>query len=225
MRTATAAYQRFSDRSIGVDLDRATRLTDWNVGDLVEHVAWGAAMEAAAVRSAAGVPAMDPIGSTVEEAIAAFAQAADLVLDPAALVTLPAGTVPMAYAVPLFIFEAALHAADLEQALSGREPSFSAEELTACEVVIGPMLELIASEVPGDDVVIDLIGLGAGIRLSESDGRWHRSLPDEGPASTTLLGSPRDLVLFVCGRTDATALQVRGAPEHAHRFKTYFPGP
>lgn len=225
MRTAIAAYQRFSARCPEADRDRPTWLDGWTAGDLIDHVTWGAAMQAAAVRSAAGLPATDPVGPTVEEAIAAFEQAAEIRVDPGIPVTLPGGTVPMAYAAALFAFEAALHAADLEHALTDHVSPFTDEELTACEVVIGPMLDLIASTTPTDDVVIDLIGLGDGIRLSEATGVWRRGVPDERPATTTLTGSSRDLVLFVCGRTDASALRVEGDAEHSHRFKAYFPGP
>ena len=46
-----------------------------------------------------------------------------------------------------------------------------------------------------------------------------------GLSTTTLTGSRQDLVLFVCGRADASTLQVTGAGEHAARFKAWFPGP
>ncbi len=231
MAAASAAYRRLAERARTADPDLPTRLTGWSVGDLVDHVAWGAAMEAAAVRAVAGLPAADPVSPSLVEAVTAFEQAAGLQVDPAAAVVLPAGTVPFAYAAPLFAFEAAVHSADLDHALTGEDPPLSADELSACAVVIGPMLDLLASTAPVGEVVIDLVGLGDGIRLSTNGtedgaaGAWQQSVPDGRRAATTLTGSAQDVVLFASGRIGANRLQVRGEAEHAERFKAYFPGP
>ncbi|MDQ6522119.1 maleylpyruvate isomerase family mycothiol-dependent enzyme [Nocardioides sp. LHD-245] len=225
LRTASTAYRRFADRCRGVEPTLPTRLSGWTVADLVEHVAWGAAMEAAALRTAAGLPASAPERPDLARAIAAFERAADLEVAPTAPVALPAGTVPLAYAAPLFAFEAALHAADLEHALSRRDRPLGAPELEACSVVVGPMLDLLAATVPEEDAVIDLVGLGDGIRLSATGGSWHRGEPDGRAATTTVAGTAHEVIMFVAGRIDATRLDVRGRAEHARRFKTYFPGP
>lgn len=225
MATARAAYRRFADRAADADPARRTRLRGWTVGDLVDHVVWAAGMEAAALRAAAGGEPPGPAPDTLDDAVTAFERASRQPIDPAAVVVLPAGSAPAAYAAQLFAFEAAMHAADLDHALDGEAPALTDDELLACEIVVGPLLDLLATVVPEDDVVIDLVGLGDGIRLSAAGGAWSRGLPDHRPATTTVSGSPHDLVLFVSGRQDATALRVQGAGEHARRFKTYFPGP
>jgi len=222
MRTAAAAYRRFAQRATGTDRDRATRLTGWTVGDLIDHVAWGAALEATSVRAATRLPPAE--APTLDGAVALFAAASDLDVDPGAPITLPAGTVPFGYAAPLFAFEAALHDLDLAWAL-GADAALLPEELAACEVVLGPMLDLVAATAPEGEVTVDLLGLGDGIRLCSADGGWRRAGPDGQPATTTVAGSAQDLVLFACGRIGADAVEVRGEPQHAERFKTYFPGP
>ncbi|WGX98421.1 maleylpyruvate isomerase family mycothiol-dependent enzyme [Nocardioides sp. L-11A] len=228
LRTASTAYRRFADHCRGAESTLPTRLSGWTVAELVEHVAWGAAMEAAALRAAAGLPAPDPERPDLAGAIAAFAQAATLEIDPTTAVALPAGIVPLAYAAPLFAFEAALHAADLEHALTRRDRPLDGAELAACSLVVGPMLDLLATRVPAEDVVIDLVGLGDGIRLSATGGTgggWHRGEPDGRAATTTVVGTAHEVVMFVAGRIDPTRLDVRGSAEHARRFKSYFPGP
>lgn len=224
MRTAAAAYRRFAESAEQADPELPTRLADWRVRDLVDHVTWGAAMEAAAVRTARGLAA-DPVGPGLAGAVTAFERAARLEVEPELPVTVPAGTVPAGFAAALFTLEAAIHDADLTHALTGHQPKLGAEELAACEVVIGPMLDLVGGDVPDDGVVIDLIGLGDGIRLSAVRGSWHRGVPDERPATTTLVGDAQGIVLFACGRLDARELLVQGREEHVRRFKEYFPGP
>ena len=232
MMTASRAYHRFARLAAHADRARPTRLDGWSVGDLVDHVAWGAAMEADAVRTAVGArgdASVDSATPDLNRAVAAFDRAAHLGADPAVPVAVPAATVAMAYAGNLFAFEAALHASDLAHALTGTDPVLDDAELAACEVVVGPMLDLIAGTAPlsetGSDVVIDLVGLDRPIRLSAVGGAWHRGAPDQQPATTTLTGSRQDLILFVCGRADTSTLQVTGVREHAARFKAWFPGP
>lgn len=183
-------------------------------------------MEAAAIRVAAGEPvsAAETDEADLDEAVADFVRAASLPVEPAVPVVLRAGTVPMGYAAPLFAFEAALHAADLADALTGAAPPLSPDELTACGAVVGPMLDLIASTAP-DGVVIDIVSESDRIRLTGNEGTWHRGTPSERPATTTIEGSLHELVLFLCGRTGTTSLRVTGDRLHAERFKIYFPGP
>lgn len=223
MAVAAAAYRRFAERAVGVDRKQPTRLHGWTIGELIDHVAWGAAMEATAVRAAAGLPEI--AAPSLEDAVAAFARAARIEIAADAAITLPAGTVPFAYAAPLFAFEAALHDLDLAHAVGAPDVEVPADEVAACEVVLGPMLDLVAAAPPAAGVTIDLIGLGAGIRLHAVDGGWRRAVPEGLPATTTVSGSPQEIVLFACGRIGADAVEVRGDPLHAERFKEYFPGP
>lgn len=224
MGTAILAYRRFADRAAGAHRAGPTRLAGWTIGHLVDHVTWGAAMEATALRATRGRSAVEP--RTLADAVDAFEDAAlTTEVGAATPVILPAGTVPFAYAAALFAFEAALHDLDLRHALGEDDAELTASELTACTTVVGPMLDLIASEAPEQEVTIDLVGLGDGLRLRASDGRWQRTMPAGGPATTTVTGRPRDLVLFACGRLTASALDVQGEPLHATRFKSYFPGP
>jgi len=232
MRTAAAAYRRFAERAARTDCERATSLAGWTVGDLIDHVAWGAAMEASAVRAAVGLPTAG--APTLDEAVAVFCATAELDVDAGAPIALPAGTVPFGYAAPLFAFEAALHDLDLARALGSGAASTDAAltdaeltdaELAACEIVLGPMLDLVAGPAPEHGVTIDLLGLGAGVRLRAVDGGWRRAVPDGQPPTTTVVGSAQDVVLFACGRIGADAVEIRGERQHAERFKTYFPGP
>lgn len=234
LATASAAYRRFADRARGADRARSTRLSGWTVGDLVDHVTWGAAMEADAVRSALGLPGRGVVGvggngpadsSALEDAVATFADVATLDVAADTAVVLPAGTVPAAYAGPLFAFEAALHDLDLAHALGDGAAALSASELGACEVVVGPMLDLVARPAPAEEITIDLLGLGEGLRLRTADGGWQRAVPDDRPATTTVRGSAQDIVLFTCGRLGVDAVSVVGDQRHAERFKDHFPGP
>jgi len=223
---AGAAYRRFADRVRDVDPARPTRLAGWSVGDLTEHVAWAAAMESAAIGVASGSPANEVSGHGIDAAVAAFERIVDRPVGADVSVTVPAGTVPAPFAAALFAFEAALHASDLEHAVGG-DPSLRPEEVEACAVVMGPMLDLLGTQIPGDDVTIDLIGIGDGIRLvaDRRNRTWRRDIPDATAADTTIAGRAEDLVLFLCGRTDASSVRVDGDRDLADRFKNYFPGP
>lgn len=230
MRTASAAYHRFADRAAGADRTLPTRLAGWTVGDLVDHVCWGTRMEADAIRSALNLPPSGGGGHALGDAVAAFSEAATLDVAASTAIVLPAGTVPAAYAAPLFAFEAALHDLDLAHALGAdslgaHAETLTASELGACEVVIGPMLDLVAGPVPAEETTIDLVGLGAGLRLRASDSGWLRAVPDGRPATTTISGSAQEIVLFTCGRIGADAVTVVGEHRHAEDFKNYFPGP
>ncbi|MFS3130055.1 hypothetical protein ACLM5J_16765 [Nocardioides sp. Bht2] len=227
LATAAAGYRRFADRAATAPRGLATRLGGWNVGALIDHVCWGSAMEAAALCAAAGRHA--PTDSrSLEDAVAAFTDAARIPIAASSAVTLPTGTVPAAFAAQLFAFEAALHDLDLAEALGATGTALSADELLACQVVLGPMLDLLGGasphHAPPGEVTIDLIGLGDGLRLAASGGIWHRSVPT-GRATTTVTGSPDEIVLFACGRLSADDVEVSGERQHAERFKTYFPGP
>jgi len=223
--TAHAAYQRFADRVSRADRDQPTRLEGWTVGDLADHVTWGAAMEAEAIRVIAGGAGVDTVEGDLAAAVGAFEQIIDVDVPAETMVTVPAGTVPLAFAAPLFAFEAALHASDLEHAL-GEDARLRAEELDACAVVIGPMLDLVATMPPAEPIALDLVGLGEGIRLMARDGVWRRGVPDRAVgATTTVSGTADDIVLFAAGRVAADALEVSGDRTHAERFKQYFPGP
>ena len=71
---------------------------------------------ASPVRSSvrAALAAFSALGPEAVAAVDAFDQAASLPVDPGAMIALAAGTVPLAYAAPLFAFEAALHEAPWE---------------------------------------------------------------------------------------------------------------
>ena len=179
MTKAARDYRRFERLAESADRGLRTRLEGWTVGDLIDHVAWGAAMEAASVRAAAGAPTGSP-DSGLAGAVTAFADVVGLDVPAATPVALAAGTVPMGYAAPLFAFEAALHLRDLEHALTGAEHPLDAEDLAACAVVLGPMLDLVAGAVPsGDPVVLDLLGDGQQIRLK---GQGSSGLGEPGDA-------------------------------------------
>ncbi|MDT0200722.1 maleylpyruvate isomerase family mycothiol-dependent enzyme [Nocardioides sp. AE5] len=228
LTTAITAYRRFAAHASSADPTVDTRLAGWRVDDLVEHVTWGAAMEADALGAALGEAPGPAPAPDLPGAVAAFADVAARVaganLDPESPVALPAGTVPMAYAAPLFAFEAALHASDLAHAL-GEDDTLGAAELAACAVVVGPMLDLLATGSPAEPTVIDLIGLGDPIRLSATGRAWRRSTPDSNPATTTIRGTAHQITLFACGRIGADDLHVDGDPGPARRFKEFFPGP
>jgi len=226
LSTAVGAYRRFVDRSRGVDPSAPTRLAGWVVRDLIDHVGWAAAMEADAVRTAVGLPIAGR-STDLGESVDSFARICDVIITPDTPITIPAGTVPAGFAAPLFAFEAALHAADLDDAAGG-DASMTPDEVDACGLVVGPMLDLLAAQVPDDAVVIDLVGLEVAVRLTADPGRgaWVRGTPDPGSAATTTIsGSAEQIVLFAAGRIDASALRVDGVTAHADHFKRYFPGP
>lgn len=223
MAIATAAYRRFAALAEDADPNAPTGLADWRVADLIDHVVWGASMEAAAVRTAAGLPPMT-VADSLGGAISAFTESATLDLAPDAILRLAAGSVTWSFAAPLFAFEAALHTHDLAHAL-GTATELTPSELAACTVVLGPMLDLIAGPTPEVGVRIDLIGLGSGIRLTATVDGWQRDVPTHDAATTIITGSPAQIVLFASGRAAPDAVQVSGERTHAEAFKTYFPGP
>lgn len=253
LTTARAAYARFVRLAEQADLHAPTRLSGWRVSDLVEHVTWGMGMEAAALSG--GVTGQSDATSSDAEpgdlagALGDFERASGQELAADQTVALPAAAVPLAYAAPLFAFEAALHADDLAHAI-GEDSRLSDAEVAACRIVIGPMLDLVAGVTPlseaGERVVLDLVmqsAEGSGserMRLSASDQGWRRTAPPDQqapdqqthdqqahdvPATTTITGDERSVILFVTGRLGADALQISGDPVHAERFKQYFPGP
>lgn len=227
---AASAYQRILLRAEGLGIEvreRPTRLAGWTVTDLLDHVTWGAAMEASALRGHAhGRAEGHQDQGALRRAVASFETAIRLRPDPEAVVSLPTGTIPLSHAAPLFAFEAALHASDLEHAL-GHAAALTTPEIECCAQIIGPMLDLVARPAATGSRTIDIIGIGTGLRLVGTPGAWHRTAPDSSAATTTISGSAQDLVLFVCGRIafDAGSLRVEGDVESARRFKEFFPGP
>lgn len=242
LATARAAYSRFVRFAEQADPRATTRLTGWKVSDLIEHVTWGMGMEAAALSGGAAghgdVASRDTALGGLAAALEQFEGVSSRELITGQMVALPAASVPLGYAAPLFAFEAALHADDLAHAI-GEDRGLSDAEVAACRAVIGPMLDLVAGAPPvseaGEGVVIDLVLLsvdgtgGDRMRLSASEQGWRRTAPDEPvplePATTTMSGDERSVILFVTGRIAADTLQVSGDPVHAERFKQYFPGP
>lgn len=247
LRLALAEHQRFARLVADLapdELDRPTRLTGWVVRDLVAHVAWGQAMEAAALRKAldgeAGpLPpgprpaAPDPVGAlhrghaALTEAVAAVAEHADV--DSLGAVRLPTGVLPVQGAALLFAVEATTHAADLADAL-GVAHALTPEALTACIAFTVPLLDYTGALGCGARVgtTLALRGCRLTVRATRDEKTWRfETGPGNGPVDVTVAGSDEALVLFTLGRlaADSDRLSVSGDADLAARFKDFFPGP
>lgn len=230
LSVALAAYRRFVDLATGfgpADPDRPTRLAGWRVGDLVDHVAWGMSMEADALRRATMT---DPVAADgLVAGLDAFAVAIEGLDDPELLVPLPTGTVPLAFAAPLFALEAAVHASDLADAL-GVDAGLDADELAAALPAVTGALGFLGAlgERPDAPVRLALRGGTLGWDLVW-DGEWGvtEECGDTRPGDhdAVVTGPDEEVFLCVLGRTPVRSLRIAGDADLAGRLKAWFPGP
>lgn len=228
---ALTAYRRFVDLATGLgptDPDRPTRLAGWRVDDLVGHVAWGMSMEADALRRATGTSPVAADGLAAE--LDVFAAAIEDVDDPELLVPLPTGTVPLAFAAPLFALEAAVHASDLADAL-GVDASLGADELAAALPAVTGALGFLGAlgERPDAPVRLALRGDTLGWDLVWDGVEW-RVIEERGDTAlgdydAVVTGSDEEVFLCVLGRTPVRSLRIAGDADLAGRLKAWFPGP
>lgn len=243
--TTLDGYARFHETVESLteeQLTLPTGLVDWQVRDLVSHVAWVQAMEADAIRRAisgqqslagadevpahAGLPALvDGVRRGRDAIVAALHDAPEL--ESTTPVVLPAGTLPLAGALTLCAVEAGLHARDLAHAL-GRPDTLTAEEVAACVALLRPLLSLSAASgaTPPPDASVALLGESFAERWA-ARGRLWVPQGEEAEPGVTVSGSDEAVVLFAYGRTDHTdeRLRVDGDEALAARFKEFFPGP
>lgn len=244
--TTLEGYGRFDDivETLGEEqLSRPTGLAEWQVRDLVAHVAWVQAMEADAIRRAiagqqslagadevpadAGLAALlDGVRRGREAIVSALHDAPEL--EPTTPVVIPAGTLPLTGALTLYAVEAGLHARDLAQAL-GRPDALTTDEVAACAALLRPLLGLAAgtgaSPPPGASVA--LVGETFTERWAARGTLWAPEGEAAGDPATTISGSDEAVVLFAYGRIDHTddRLRIAGEESVAARFKEFFPGP
>lgn len=244
--TTLEGYARFGDTVESLREDQLalpTRLADWQVRDLVAHVAWVQAMEADAIRRAiAGQPSLAGADDVSAEAglttlrdgvrrgrdaiVSALHDAPEL--DPTTSVVIPAGTLPLGFALTLYAVEAGLHAGDLAQAL-GHQEDLTADEVAACVALLRPLLGLAAGTgaTPPAGASVALVGDTFAERWAARGTLWTPQPGDGADPATTVSGSDEAVALFAYGRIDHNdpRLSIDGDESVAARFKEFFPGP
>ena len=244
-RAATRDWGRVLDALGSLDAAgwaRPTRCTGWTLIDLARHGAWGTSMEADALRRArTGEPGTaegtEPAGGPDEVLAALRRSVADLgaELDHApdlpgdAVVTLPFGPLPAAFALHVFAMEAGVHADDVADALARDEP-LADDVVDATGTVLAAVLPVLAAasgEAPPADTVVLLSGPTTGLRFAHGvgDAGGWAVVGEEVPPTATVVGADDSAVLrFALGRTGADDPRLT-VPDAAAAFKAWFPGP
>ena len=245
--TGRAAIDAETARSLSMlrgldDWTTPTRLAGWSVADLARHLVWGQRLQAdawrrvptgdaTAIASAPEVSSddraevLDALAAANAELSAALAAVTDDQLA-SAMCAMPYGTLPAPFILQMAAMEAGVHRSDLA-AVAGEDDTLVEPVIVAATTVLGGALPLLGasgdgSAPAGTSVVLRAPGLElAAIR---GDGGWSLGPVPEQP-TTTISGEASDVVLFALGRRDPQAMEVRGDPEGAARFKAWFPGP
>lgn len=246
LRTGRAAIDEQTARSLelldAADWQTPTRLAGWVVADLASHLAWGQALQADAWRRlAAGdsttvadaphVPATDRVAvmAAIRSANTAFGEALGSVTDEQAatgLCAMPYGTLPASFVLLLATMEAGVHRSDLAAAAGGDDALDEVTVDAAAAVLAGalPMLGAAGSGSAPDGASIVLRAPGLELAVVRSGDGWSTGASPVDP-STTISGSPSDVVLFALGRREAASMTVDGDRSGADEFKAWFPGP
>lgn len=246
LETARTSIDEQTARSVALlgslDWQAPTRLVGWTVADLAHHLAWGQAMQSDAWRHVAAgdsttVATSPELLSTdradvldaLTTANAELGEALDAVTDEraaTALCAMPYGTLPAPFVLLLATMEAGVHRSDLAAA-AGEDDALAATTIEAAAAVLGGALPMMGAAgdaaVPAGTSVV-LRSTGFELAAVRTDEGWTVA-PAPADPSTTISGSPSDLVLFALGRRDAASMEVTGDAAGAERFKTWFPGP
>ena len=223
------------------DPNAPTRLDGWSVADLGRHLAWGQALQADAWRKlGAGDPSVasapEPTATDVATIVATLTFAgADLGTALAAVsdeqvaggvCAMPYGTLPAGLVLLLATLEAGVHRSDLAAAV-GEDDALAEETVAATTVVLGATLPMLGAAGDGsapEGMSVALRASGVDLVAVRTEAGWTVG-DGAGDPTTTISGTPSDVVLFALGRRAAEAMDVDGDPAGASRFKAWFPGP
>lgn len=234
---ALDALATFTDRLRAAPdrLDAQTRLAEWDVATLANHVAavaWQqgeafhrARMQIAEQPSYVETKLTDPVDA-LERAAAHLRSGIDQ-LDASGepIVPLPFAALPASFAAAVVLIEYGVHLNDLEHAL-GDTTELREPVADAVVELMGAMLPGLASSGPDGPASLALHAESrAPTRVAWRDGAWQ-SVAD-GDTDCTIEGSPSAVALFSLGRisADDPSLRVTGDAALAGAFKTFFPGP
>ncbi|GAA4287820.1 maleylpyruvate isomerase family mycothiol-dependent enzyme [Georgenia daeguensis] len=242
-------WASFLDLLDGAGWETPTRLQGWTVEDLARHVHWGMTLEAdalellaarsageavgpagEAVRTARG----DPLEAPREQIVAALRGARGRLLralaaapsDPAALVPMPYGDLPLAFAVQIFVMEAAVHRSDLAHAVGADDRLGPGTHAPAAAVLqaFWPVLAADATAVPPTGTGFLLRGTSVVVEAEYDGVAWAAPT---GPHAVVISGEDDEVLLAGYGRVPVEAARVRidGDVALARRLKEYVPGP
>lgn len=234
-----------TDLLAGLDDDawsRPTRCLGWAVRDLALHVVWGVSMEADALRrSRTGEPGVadgltmaddsspEAILEQLRAAVGDLASEVDA-LEPGAgerACPMPYGEVPVAEALEIFVFEAAIHASDFGHAV-GDDRALGDDVVRATEAVLSRFLPVFAAAAtsPPDATSFTLRGRTVLLAAQWSGPALVMDGPRDAP-TFSVIGDDSSVLLFATGRLglDDPRLRVEGSVELAREFKTFVPGP
>ena len=221
--------------------DRPTRLAGWTVEDLARHVHWGTTLEADGLALAAdgaeGPASGTELRGPREEIVPALRRAVDdlttrlaAVPDPpAGTVPMPYGPLPLAFALEVFVMEAAMHTADLAAAVApdGAHRPLPAEATGASASVLQafwPVLAAAAPEHPPAGTTVRLAGRTVRVQATFDGTSWT---PSDGEPTVVVGGEDEAVLLYAYGRApfDPARLTVDGDRDVALRLKRFLPGP
>jgi uncharacterized protein (TIGR03083 family) len=218
-----------------------TRLHGWSVADLAGHLvvgqrlqadAWGrvasgdtGAVTASAPDSTDRAELLDSLETANRALSAALAAVTDEQAASAAC-AMPYGTLPAPFVLLVAVLEAGVHRSDVAAA-AGEDDALDERTVEAGAIVLGGTLPMLGAAGDGTAPLGASVVLRAsGIELAalRGDDGWTVGAAPEEP-TTTISGTPSDVVLFALGRRGAEAMDVVGDRTGADRFKAWFPGP
>ncbi len=225
--------------------DRPTRLADWTVEDLARHVHWGVTLEEdglAVAREGGEGPAAgtqlrlprEQIVPALRIAVTGLVGRMEELSEPlSGGVPMPYGELPMAFAVSVFVMEAALHSSDLAHAVAApsgdtaapdRLPQGSHAPVAAVMQAFWPVLAAGAADRPPAGTTIRLAGPTTRLEAGYDGASWG---PPLGEPAVVIEGGDDAVLLYAYGRLalDEGLLTVRGNRDLAARLKDFVPGP
>ncbi len=221
--------------------DRPTRLAGWTVEDLARHVHWGTTLEADGLALAAAGADGPASGTELRgpraEIVPALRRAVDALTTrlaavpdpPTGTVPMPYGPLPLAFALEVFVMEAAMHTADLAAALApdGAPRPLPREAYGACATVLEtfwPVLAAAAPETPPAGTTVRLAGSTVRVQATFDGTAWT---PSDGEPTVVVEGEDEAVLLYAYGRApfDPARLTVVGDRDLAVRLKRFLPGP
>jgi hypothetical protein len=134
----------------------------------------------------------------------------------------------MAFALEVFVMEAAIHTGDLVAAVEpGRRRPLPPGAYGACASVLQafwPVLAAAATETPPAGTTVRLAGRTVRVQAAFDGAAWASS---DGEPTTVVEGEDEDVLLYAYGRApfDPERLAVAGDRDVALRLKTFVPGP
>ncbi|MCK6210043.1 maleylpyruvate isomerase family mycothiol-dependent enzyme [Georgenia sp. EYE_87] len=146
--------------------------------------------------------------------------------DPAAPVPMPYGDMPLAFALQIFVMEAAVHRSDLAHAVGVDDRLGPGTHAAAASVLqaFWPVLAADATAVPPAGTGFLLRGASVSIEAEYDGAAWAAPT---GPHAVVISGDDDAVLLAGYGRLPVEAARVRiaGDVALARRLKEYVPGP